>query len=103
VNGSDLPIPAYERVVLRKPAFKRPIVLFGPLADVARQLLLSNFALYFDTIDENVILMSSLNNIIDSNKHAILNVSPCSVERLVLSQYAPIVILLELEVGILYG
>lgn len=71
--------------------------MFGPLADVARQLLLSNFALYFDTIDENIIKMNSLNSIIDSNKHAILNVSPCSVERLVLSQYAPIVILLDLE------
>lgn len=99
VNGAafDLPVPAYERVILRKPAFKRPVVLFGPLADVAKQLLLSNFALYFDTIDENIIRMSSLNNIIDSNKHAILNISPGSVERLILSQYAPIVILLDLE------
>jgi hypothetical protein len=98
-NGAnfDLPVPAYERVILRKPAFKRPVVLFGPLADVARQLLVTNFALYFQTIEDSIIRMNSLNQIIDQNKHAILNVSPCSVERLILSQYAPIVILLDLE------
>lgn len=32
--------PAYERVTLRHPGFVRPIVLFGPLADVARDKLL---------------------------------------------------------------
>lgn len=30
----DLPLPAYERVALKKPAFHRPVVIFGPLADV---------------------------------------------------------------------
>lgn len=32
--------PAYERVTLRHPGFVRPIVLFGPLADIAREKLL---------------------------------------------------------------
>ncbi|XP_069976901.1 tight junction protein ZO-1 isoform X15 [Penaeus vannamei] len=32
--------PAYERVTLRHPGFVRPIVLFGPLADIARDKLL---------------------------------------------------------------
>ena len=32
--------PAYERVNLRHPGFVRPIVLFGPLADAARDKLL---------------------------------------------------------------
>ncbi|KAI6207689.1 hypothetical protein M3Y96_00035600 [Aphelenchoides besseyi] len=96
VNGAafDLPLPAYERVVLRKPAFKRPVVLFGPMADVARQLLLSNFALYFDTVnDENMIRMNSVR----TNKHCLLNISPCSVERLQLAQFAPIVILIDVD------
>jgi hypothetical protein len=33
----------YERVVLREVNFARPIVLFGPLADVAREKLKSEF------------------------------------------------------------
>lgn len=35
--------PAYERVVLRHPGFIRPIVLFGPVADLARERLLKDF------------------------------------------------------------
>lgn len=35
--------PAYERVVLKEVNFVRPIVLFGPLADVAREKLKSEF------------------------------------------------------------
>ncbi|TNN86680.1 Tight junction protein ZO-1 [Liparis tanakae] len=31
--------PAYERVVLREAGFLRPVVLFGPIADVAREKL----------------------------------------------------------------
>lgn len=32
--------PAYERVALRHTGFVRPIVLFGPLSDLAREKLL---------------------------------------------------------------
>lgn len=35
--------PAYERVVLRHPGFVRPVVLFGPVADLARDKLLKDF------------------------------------------------------------
>lgn len=35
--------PAYERVVLRHPGFIRPVVLFGPVADLAREKLLKDF------------------------------------------------------------
>lgn len=35
--------PAYERVVLRHPGFIRPVVLFGPVADLARDKLLKDF------------------------------------------------------------
>ena len=34
--------PAYERVSLLHPGFVRPVVLFGPLADVARTKLLAD-------------------------------------------------------------
>ena len=30
---------AYERVVLREAGFKRPVVIFGPLADICREML----------------------------------------------------------------
>ena len=30
---------AYERVVLREAGFKRPVVIFGPLADISREML----------------------------------------------------------------
>lgn len=35
--------PAYERVVLRHPGFIRPVVLFGPVADLARDKILKDF------------------------------------------------------------
>jgi hypothetical protein len=35
--------PAYERVVLRHPGFVRPVVLFGPVADIAREKMLKDF------------------------------------------------------------
>lgn len=35
--------PAYERVVLRHPGFVRPVVLFGPVSDIARDKLLKDF------------------------------------------------------------
>lgn len=35
--------PAYERVVLRHPGFIRPVVFFGPIADVARDKLIKDF------------------------------------------------------------
>lgn len=35
--------PAYERVILKHPGFIRPVVLFGPIADIAREKLLKDF------------------------------------------------------------
>ncbi|KAG0432375.1 hypothetical protein HPB47_020893, partial [Ixodes persulcatus] len=35
--------PAYERVTLKHPGFIRPVVLFGPMADVARDKLLRDY------------------------------------------------------------
>lgn len=35
--------PAYERVILKHPGFTRPVILFGPIADVAREKLLKDF------------------------------------------------------------
>ena len=35
--------PAYERVVLKHPGFTRPVILFGPIADIAREKMLKDF------------------------------------------------------------
>lgn len=35
--------PAYERVVLKHPGFTRPVILFGPIADIARDKMLKDF------------------------------------------------------------
>lgn len=35
--------PAYERIVLKMPHFQRPIVFYGPLADIAREKLVQEF------------------------------------------------------------
>jgi tight junction protein 1 len=35
--------PAYERVSLRHPGFPRPVVIFGPCADLARERLLRDY------------------------------------------------------------
>ncbi|KAK8771197.1 hypothetical protein V5799_025565 [Amblyomma americanum] len=39
--------PAYERVALKHPGFIRPVVLFGPMADVARERLLRDYPLKY--------------------------------------------------------
>ena len=39
--------PAYERVSLRHPGFPRPVVIFGPVADIARERLLRDFPTKF--------------------------------------------------------
>uniref|UniRef100_A0A0N5A4W5 Tight junction protein ZO-1 n=1 Tax=Parastrongyloides trichosuri TaxID=131310 RepID=A0A0N5A4W5_PARTI len=93
-----LTLPAYERVSLRRPPFKRPIILFGPLADIARQLLLTNYSYCFAGIeDDKTIRLSNIDALINQSKHALLNVSPESVEKLSYAQYAPIVIMVDVE------
>ena len=42
-SESHSKFPAYERVSLRHPGFPRPVVIFGPVADLARERLLRDF------------------------------------------------------------
>jgi len=48
--------PAYERVVLRHPGFVRPVVLFGPVADIAREKMLKDFPEKFTSPRESAYL-----------------------------------------------
>ncbi|XP_065220947.1 tight junction protein ZO-2 isoform X3 [Planococcus citri] len=101
--------PAYERVILKHPGFIRPVVLFGPVADIAREKLLKDFPDKFSAPQlENplegvskkasgIIRLSAIRDIMDRGKHALLDITPNAVDRLNYAQFYPIVILLRAE------
>ncbi|XP_046625756.1 tight junction protein ZO-1 isoform X6 [Neodiprion virginianus] len=104
--------PAYERVVLRHPGFIRPVVLFGPVADLAREKLLKDFPDKFTSpqmesqMDESsgkstkssgIIRLSAIREVMDRGKHALLDITPNAVDRLNYAQFYPIVIFLKAE------
>ncbi|KAK0090827.1 hypothetical protein PV326_004008 [Microctonus aethiopoides] len=104
--------PAYERVVLRHPGFIRPVVLFGPVADLAREKLLKDFPDKFTSpqmesqIEEvsgkgtkpsGIIRLSAIREVMDRGKHALLDITPNAVDRLNYAQFYPIVIFLKAE------
>lgn len=96
--------PAYERVVLREAGFRRPVVLFGPIADAACQKLASDLPDEFviaktepkDAGSEKssgVVRLNTIRQIIERDKHALLDVTPKAVDTLNYTQWYPIVIL----------
>lgn len=98
--------PAYERVVLRHPGFVRPVVLFGPVADLARDRLTKDFPDKFNvplqdsekTNAKNAIVrLSNIRDIMDRGKHALLDITPNAVDRLNYAQFYPIVIFLKAD------
>ncbi|XP_055932508.1 tight junction protein ZO-1-like isoform X3 [Argiope bruennichi] len=103
--------PAYERVTLKHPGFIRPVVLFGALADVARDKLLKDYPDkyaspqldgHLDDIPKSqkssgIIRLSAIKEIIEKGKHAILDITPSAVDRLNYAQFYPIVIFMRAE------
>lgn len=99
--------PAYERVVLRHPGFVRPVCLFGPIADLARERLIKEFpdkftAPYQDDIDKGtskcgIVRLSNIRDIMDRGKHALLDITPNAVDRLNYAQFYPIVIFFKAD------
>lgn len=97
--------PAYERVVLRHPGFVRPVVLFGPVSDIARERLIKDFPDKFtaplQSDDKStsgksgIIRLSNIRDIMDRGKHALLDITPNAVDRLNYAQFYPIVIFLK--------
>ncbi|CAF1408692.1 unnamed protein product [Adineta steineri] len=94
--------PAYERVVLKAVTIIRPVVLFGPLADIARDRLIKDYPELFELpriemhsptkARANVIKLQSIKNVIQRNRHCLLDVTPTAVEQLNYAQCYPIVI-----------
>lgn len=99
--------PAYERVVLREAGFLRPVVLFGPIADVAREKLAREEPDIFelakseprdagtDQKSTGIIRLHTIKQIIDRDKHAVLDITPNAVDRLNYAQWYPIVVFLN--------
>ncbi|XP_077485428.1 tight junction protein 1-like [Amblyomma americanum] len=102
--------PAYERVALKHPGFIRPVVLFGPMADVARERLLRDYPLKYacpqlgGPVEEPgaakagaAVRLSAIREVVEQGKHALLDVSPGAVDRLNYAQFYPIVVFLRAE------
>uniref|UniRef100_H2ZLR4 Guanylate kinase-like domain-containing protein n=1 Tax=Ciona savignyi TaxID=51511 RepID=H2ZLR4_CIOSA len=99
--------PAYERVVLREAGFKRPVVIFGPLADISRERLAADYATAYEvarnegTVSgqksnrKGVIRLNTIKDIIEKDKHAVLDITPTAVQKLNYAQLYPIVVFLD--------
>uniref|UniRef100_A0A8D0G946 Zona occludens protein 1 n=1 Tax=Sphenodon punctatus TaxID=8508 RepID=A0A8D0G946_SPHPU len=99
--------PAYERVVLREAGFLRPVTIFGPISDVAREKLAREEPDIYqiakseprdagtDQRSSGIIRLHTIKQIIDKDKHALLDVTPNAVDRLNYAQWYPIVMFLN--------
>uniref|UniRef100_A0A673XTR2 Tight junction protein 3 n=1 Tax=Salmo trutta TaxID=8032 RepID=A0A673XTR2_SALTR len=98
--------PAYERVLLRKANFKRPIVIMGPLNDVAMEKLAREMPDEYEVAEmaprssgadttSTVIKLDTVRRIAEKNKHPLLDITPTAVERLNYIQYHPMVLFLD--------
>ncbi|XP_059830705.1 tight junction protein ZO-2a isoform X4 [Hypanus sabinus] len=95
--------PAYERVVLREAGFRRPVVLFGPIADIATEKLATELPDAYKVAKteprdagseraSGVVRLNTVRQIIEEDKHALLDVTPKAVDLLNYTQWYPIVI-----------
>ncbi|CAO2641301.1 Tight junction protein ZO-3 [Lemmus lemmus] len=92
--------PPYERVVLREASFKRPVVILGPVADIAMKRLTAEMPDQFEIAESvsrtdspsKIIKLDTVRVIAERDRHALLDVTPSAIERLNYVQYYPIVI-----------
>ncbi|CAN9504785.1 unnamed protein product [Ophioblennius macclurei] len=98
--------PAYERVVLREAGFRRPVVIFGPISDAVNDKLGNELPNEFvvaktepkDAGSEKssgVVRLNTIRQIIEQDRHALLDVTPKAVDTLNYTQWYPIVIFLN--------
>ena len=105
IYSETIKFPAYEKVILKHPGIVRPVVIFGPVADIVRERLLRDYPEKFsaptaagestDTV--RPIRLSGIKQIIDQGKHALIDITPHGVERLTFAQLYPIVVFLKAE------
>ncbi|XP_062452020.1 tight junction protein ZO-3 [Rhea pennata] len=97
--------PPYERVVLKEASFKRPVVILGPITDIAMQKLSTESPQLFeiapsiprDGASSKIIKLDSVRQIAEKDKHALLDITPSAVERLNYVQCYPVVVFCEPE------
>uniref|UniRef100_A0A8C3HV55 Tight junction protein 3 n=1 Tax=Chrysemys picta bellii TaxID=8478 RepID=A0A8C3HV55_CHRPI len=95
--------PPYERVVLREASFRRPVVILGPISDIAMEKLSTELPDEFEIAQSvgrdggsaKVIKLDSVRQIAEKDKHALLDITPSAVERLNYVQYYPVVVFCE--------
>ncbi|KAM3874511.1 tight junction protein ZO-2a isoform 2-T2 [Diretmus argenteus] len=98
--------PAYERVVLREAGFRRPVVIFGPIADAVNEKLGNDLPDEFviaktepkdagSDKSSGVVRLNTIRQIIEQDLHALLDVTPKAVDTLNYTQWYPIVIFLN--------
>uniref|UniRef100_A0A3P9LUU2 Tight junction protein 2a (zona occludens 2) n=1 Tax=Oryzias latipes TaxID=8090 RepID=A0A3P9LUU2_ORYLA len=98
--------PAYERVVLREAGFRRPVVIFGPISDVVNEKLASDLPEEFVVAktepkdagtekSSGVVRLNTIRQIIEEDRHALLDVTPKAVDTLNYTQWYPIVVFLN--------
>ncbi|KAG8595716.1 hypothetical protein GDO81_001604 [Engystomops pustulosus] len=96
--------PSYERVMLREAGFKRPVVVFGPIADVAMEKLATDLPDLFQIAktepkdagsekSNGIVRLNTVRQIIEHDKHALMDVTPKAVDLLNYTQWFPIVVL----------
>merc|ERR1719468_798649 len=85
--------PAYERVGLRHPGFPRPVIIFGAVADIARERLLRDFPLKFASPQQDmasasgenrksgIVRLSAIRDIMDRGLHAQQDMASASGEN----------------------
>ncbi|KAI8503114.1 Tight junction protein ZO-2 [Branchiostoma belcheri] len=105
--GPTTKFPAYERVVLKEPGFPRPVVVFGPIADVTRDRLLREMPDKLDSAQSikkdkeakggasTIIKLNAIRDVVEKGKHCVLDITPNAVDRLNYAQLYPIVIFLQ--------
>ncbi|XP_040273628.1 tight junction protein ZO-3 isoform X1 [Bufo bufo] len=92
--------PPYEKVVLREASFKRPVVILGPITDIAHIKLCAELPQEFQSAESmsrddggsKVIKLQIVKEIAEQNKHALLDITPTAVEHLNYVQFYPIVV-----------
>ncbi|MEE6487743.1 hypothetical protein FKM82_015010 [Ascaphus truei] len=92
--------PPYEKVLLREASFKRPVVILGPITDIAHQKLCAELPQEFEIAESvhrdegssKVIKLQLVKEIAEQNKHALLDITPTAVENLNYVQFYPIVV-----------
>ncbi|CAF1119374.1 unnamed protein product [Rotaria sordida] len=92
----------YERVILKPITIIRPVVLLGPLSDIARDRLLDQYPDKFEVPETymesatktctSIIKLQSIKNIIQKNRHCLLDITPSAIEQLNYAECYPIVI-----------